>query len=79
MTSARELGELLEAMGKRLQHLDLPNEAVERIDEEIKKLDELVASEPRTRGVLEWWGVGKEFWREIDVDEYVRNERESWR
>ena len=80
MTSARQLGERLEDMGKKLQRLDLPNETVERIDDEIKKLDQIVAtSQTRTRSVMEWWGVGKEFWRKVDVDEYIRKERESWR
>jgi hypothetical protein len=28
--------------------------------------------------ILEWEGVGKEFWSKIDVGEYIRKERESW-
>ncbi len=23
-------------------------------------------------------GVGKEIWKDIDTDEYIKNERESW-
>ncbi len=23
-------------------------------------------------------GLGKEIWKDIDVDEYIKNERESW-
>ena len=80
MTSTRHLGERLEALGKRLQDLDLPDPMVEKLGEEIGKLDQMVTSStPKTRGVLEWWGVGKDFWRKMDVDEYIRKERESWR
>jgi hypothetical protein len=80
MTSTRDLGERLEEIGKRLRELDLSDSVVKRLDEEIGRLDELIAEpRPKTHGVLEWWGVGKGFWRKMDVDEYIRKERASWR
>jgi hypothetical protein len=80
MTTTRELGQRLEDLGRRLRDLDLPDQTVERIDAQLDRLDELVAeTRPRTRGVMNWWGVGKEFWRKMDVDDYIRKERDSWR
>jgi hypothetical protein len=35
------------------------------------------ASRP-VRSLLELEGLGAEIWREIDVDEYIRQERASW-
>ena len=29
--------------------------------------------------VMEWEGTGEEFWRTLDVDKYIREERQSWR
>jgi hypothetical protein len=31
------------------------------------------------RDILELDGLGMELWRSIDVDEYLRKERDSWR
>jgi hypothetical protein len=31
------------------------------------------------RSILELSGLGKEIWQEIDVDEYLRQERQAWR
>lgn len=30
------------------------------------------------RSIFELKGVGAEMWREVDVDEYIRQERASW-
>ena len=32
----------------------------------------------KSRSVLELRGLGKEVWKEIDVDAYIENERNSW-
>ena len=37
-----------------------------------------VSGEPR-HSILELKGLGKEIWEGIDVDEYIREERRSWR
>jgi hypothetical protein len=31
------------------------------------------------RSIMELQGLGKELWRAIDVDEYLKRERDSWR
>ena len=33
----------------------------------------------KKHSILELEGLGAEFWRSIDVDAYIRQERESWR
>lgn len=37
-----------------------------------------VVEEPAKHSIFELKGVGAEMWREIDVNEYLRNERASW-
>lgn len=37
-----------------------------------------VAETGSKRSIFELKGVGAEMWREIDVDEYIRQERASW-
>lgn len=32
----------------------------------------------KERSILELRGLGKEIWQDIDVDEYIRKERDSW-
>ncbi len=45
--------------------------------EVVQLLDRAVAdAEPRS--ILELRGLGKEMWREVDVAEYIRGERDSW-
>lgn len=51
--------------------------------EQLKLLAELTArlspaDEGRARSVLELQGLGKEIWRDIDVDDYIDRERSSW-
>ena len=33
----------------------------------------------KTHSILELEGLGKEYWRSIDVEKYLKEERESWR
>jgi hypothetical protein len=35
-------------------------------------------SAKKAHSLAELKGLGKEFWRSIDVDEYLRKERDSW-
>ncbi len=32
----------------------------------------------KSHDIKELKGLGKEIWREIDIDEYIRKERETW-
>lgn len=45
---------------------------------EILENAEQVATSPKGTKLSDFAGVGKELWQTIDVDEYVRQERESW-
>ena len=45
--------------------------------EVVQLLDRAVA-EAEPLSILELRGLGKEMWREIDVAEYIRGERDSW-
>jgi hypothetical protein len=52
------------------------------LDEQFQLLEELVAmvrknSQPQ-HSILELEGLGKEVWEGVDVDEYVKQERDSW-
>jgi hypothetical protein len=53
-------------------------------DEQLRLIQELTAhasedanSEPK-HSIIELYGLGKEIWRGIDAQEYVRQERASW-
>lgn len=51
-------------------------------DEQFRLLEDLVAmlkkkSRPQ-HSILEFKGVGKGVWEGVDVDEYIRQERDSW-
>ncbi|HXH21547.1 MAG TPA: hypothetical protein VNN10_05925 [Dehalococcoidia bacterium] len=50
--------------------------AAEAIVEELRSS---AGSSGKKHNIMEWWGVGAEFWRKMDVDDYVRKERDSWR
>ena len=51
-------------------------------DEQFRLLEDLVAmlrTESRPQhSILEFKGVGKEVWEGVDVEEYIRQERDSW-
>ena len=45
---------------------------------EILETAEQVAVSPKRTKLSDFAGVGKELWETVDVDEYLRQERESW-
>ena len=51
-------------------------------DEQFQLLEHLVALLKKSRrpqhSILELEGLGKEVWEGVDVDEYIRQERDSW-
>lgn len=47
---------------------------LERIEQNLE-----ASKEEPLHSVLELRGLGKEIWTEIDVDDYIREERASWR
>ena len=53
------------------------------IDEQMKLLEELTSlikskSKMKKHSILELQGLGKELWTNIDIIEYINQERESW-
>lgn len=32
----------------------------------------------KTRSIMELQGLGKDIWRDVDVEEYIKRERDSW-
>lgn len=53
----------------------------EELAELRKRIPELLDKRPPKEAghdIMELEGLGKEFWRSIDVDEYLKQERDSW-
>lgn len=47
----------------------------------VKKLEELVRAQAQvkpTRSILELEGLGADIWKDVDVEEYINRERDSW-
>jgi plasmid stability protein len=68
---------------------NVPDKLYERLEERAKSRrrslsQEVIqiltqATEPEgTLSIMELQGLGKEIWKDIDPDEYVKKERESW-
>jgi hypothetical protein len=72
----QRLRDLQVALAKRALS---PRELEDALNQ-VKAIQEIVSPpvEP-SRNITELKGLGKEFWRSIDVDEYIREERRSWR
>ena len=47
-------------------------------DEIVKLLKEKIGNIEKKRDILELKGLGKEIWKDIEPQEYVNKERESW-
>jgi hypothetical protein len=56
----------------------LDTAAQRRLLRELTALVERSESGQGQRSILELSGLGKEIWQDIDVDEYIRQEREAW-
>lgn len=65
-----------EAVLAQVRRLDA--EAQRRLLRELTTLVERRDAGQGKRSILELSGLGKEIWQDIDVDEYIRQERESW-
>ena len=80
MKSTEELTKQLDEIRSALLQRDLKGLQVEEIASELDKLEALVSPEPKkARSLRELKGLGKELWRSVDVDQYLREERRSWR
>lgn len=67
--------DITEAILKQIR--DLPRSEQEEIVAEIQK-QLAQTGRPHKRSILELRGLGKEIWEGVNVDEYLREERESW-
>jgi len=70
--STRAYGEVL----KRIQHLG-PADQLRLLEDLAALVRRRVAPQAR-RSILELQGLGKEIWRDVDVQEYINRERASW-
>lgn len=60
----------------QVQHLDPADQL--RLLEELAALVRRQAALQTRRSILELRGLGKEIWKDIDVQKYVEQERASW-
>lgn len=60
------------------QILSLTPEEQLKLVSEITSLVSVNMAVKSKHNIMELRGLGKEIWREIDVQEYVNQERESW-
>jgi antitoxin (DNA-binding transcriptional repressor) of toxin-antitoxin stability system len=75
--------EVRQKLGEILNRVSLLREEIiiERAGRKIARLSPVDNEDTRPRGKLDFRkaaGLGKEIWKDIDVDDYLRRERESW-
>ncbi|MBW1945560.1 MAG: type II toxin-antitoxin system Phd/YefM family antitoxin [Deltaproteobacteria bacterium] len=75
--------EARQKLGEILNRVALLGEEIiiERAGKKIARLSPIDNKEPRRRGRLDFRkaaGLGKEIWKGMDVDDYLRRERDSW-
>ena len=72
----QKLGEILNRVALRREEI-----IIERAGKKIARLSPIDNDVPRSSGKLDFRkaaGLGKEIWKEIDGDSYLRREREEW-
>jgi antitoxin (DNA-binding transcriptional repressor) of toxin-antitoxin stability system len=72
----QKLGEILNRVALRREEI-----IIERAGKKIARLSPIDNDVPRSSGKLDFRkaaGLGKEIWKEIDVDSYLRRERQEW-
>jgi prevent-host-death family protein len=72
----QKFGEMLNRVALRREEI-----IIERAGKKIARLSPIENEKPRAQGRLDFRkaaGLGKEIWKGIDVDEYLRGERNSW-
>jgi hypothetical protein len=81
MTTAEDLSRNIEMIKAFLLQKRLSQGEIEELSAELKQIEARLSDKPERprRDILELDGLGMEFWRSIDVDEYLRKERDSWR
>ena len=72
----QKLGEILNRVALRREEI-----IIERAGRKIARLSPVEADKPCRQGRLDFRkaaGLGKEIWQSIDVDAYMRQERDEW-
>ena len=72
----QKLGEILNRVALRHEEI-----IIERAGKQIARLSPMENEAPRPKGKLDFRkaaGLGKEVWKDIDVDQYLRRERDEW-
>ena len=72
----QKLGEILNRVSLRREEI-----IIERAGKKIARLSPIDNDVPRSSGKLDFRkaaGLGKEVWKDIDVDAYLRRERDEW-
>ena len=69
----------LDALKRAVKESKLPDDQLALIYDKLFEVDELFGPGAKTHDFRELQGLGKELWQSIDVDEYIKEERESWR
>ena len=88
--TVRSLKEQLASLREELQNLQPAERDRAKLEDIVRRMEAIVEEVPpeiqieepvltKKHNIMEWWGVGKEVWQGIDVDEYIRKERDSWR
>ena len=80
MTTQEDLVRKIRTIESFLRQKNLSQSELDEVMARMDAVEEAVASQgKRTSTIMELQGLGKEIWQDIDVDEYVREERRSWR
>ncbi|MGB5985898.1 MAG: type II toxin-antitoxin system prevent-host-death family antitoxin [Desulfobacterales bacterium] len=83
MTITISAMEARKKFGEILNKVSLLNEEIiiERAGKKIARIVPLEYRDPRSKEKLDFRqaaGLGREFWKGIDVAEYIKSEREAW-
>jgi hypothetical protein len=81
MTTAEDLTQKIDLIRRKLQKCHLSADVLADLESDFDSIERHLnqAAEQDEHSVLELRGLGKEIWQGIDVDEYLREERASWR
>ncbi len=79
MTTKQDLISKVEAIQTALEGRELSPGELEELAAQIEDLKKKVQPPKAKLTFRDLKGVGKEIWQNIDVDEYIREERRSWR
>ncbi len=79
MTTQQDLISEVEAIQVALKERELTATEVEDVASRLESLKKALQPAGAKLTFRDLKGVGKEYWRTIDVDAYIREERRSWR